>query len=189
MRSTAMAVLCAGLLLVGCGGKATQAPVNQSDVPDFVLNPPKQTGVLFGTGIAEQSSMQLAKETADLRAMKEIAKVLSSKMESMMKDFLGQALGQAGLGDQAEVTELSQSITRSITDVELVGVTIERREYIKGKMYSLAKYALDNSINDQIKKAVEKGLSSKEALLSQFRAKQGFEELDKNLDKMKASEN
>jgi hypothetical protein len=180
-----MAVLCAGLLLVGCGGKATQAPVNQSDVPDFVLNPPKQTGVLFGTGIAEQSSMQLAKETADLRAMKEIAKVLSSKMESMMKDFLG----QAGLGDQAEVTELSQSITRSITDVELVGVTIERREYIKGKMYSLAKYALDNSINDQIKKAVEKGLSSKEALLSQFRAKQGFEELDKNLDKMKASEN
>ncbi len=185
MRSTAMAVLCAGLLLVGCGGKATQAPVNQSDVPDFVLNPPKQTGVLFGTGIAEQSSMQLAKETADLRAMKEIAKVLSSKMESMMKDFLG----QAGLGDQAEVTELSQSITRSITDVELVGVTIERREYIKGKMYSLAKYALDNSINDQIKKAVEKGLSSKEALLSQFRAKQGFEELDKNLDKMKASEN
>jgi hypothetical protein len=174
----------AGLLLAGCGGSKTQGPRNTSDMPDFVLNPPKQAGVLFGTGIAEQQSPQLAKETADLRARKEIAAVLSEKVSTMLKDYLG----QAGIGSKAEVTELSQSVTRAMSDVELVGVTIEKREYINGKMYSLAKYPLDDSMKKLVNDAVNKSLSSKEALLSQFRAKQGFEELDKQLDKMKESE-
>ena len=183
-RMTSLVV--AGLLLAGCGGSKTQGPgaKNTSDMPDFVLNPPKQVGVLFGTGIAEQQSPQLAKETADLRARKEIGTVLSSKISSMLKDFLG----QAGIGTGAEVTELSNSVTRSITEVELIGVTIEKREYINGKMYSLAKYPLDDSMKKLVNEAVNKSLSSKEALLSQFRAKQGFEELDKQLDKMKATE-
>ena len=110
--------------------------------------------------------------------------MLSSKISSMLKDFLG----QAGVGSTAEVTELSNSVTRSITEVDLIGVTIEKREYINGKMYSLAKYPLDDSMKKLVTDAVNKSLTSKEALLSQFRAKQGFEELDKQLDKMKASE-
>ena len=185
MRRVTMYVV-AGLLLAGCGGSKTQGPgpKNTSDMPDFVLNPPKQAGVLFGTGIAEQQSQQLAKETADLRARKEIASVLSQKVSTMLKDYLG----QAGVGSNAEVTELAQSVTRAMSDVELVGVTIEKREYINGKMYSLAKYPLDDSMKKLVNDAVNKSLSSKEALLSQFRAKQGFEELDKQLDKMKASE-
>jgi hypothetical protein len=183
MRRIALCLM-AGLLVAGCGGSKTGAPAKTSDMPDFVLNPPKQAGVLFGTGIAEQQSPQLAKETADLRARKEIASVLSQKVSTMLKDYLG----QAGVGTGAEVTELAQSVTRAISDVELVGVTIEKREYINGKMYSLAKYPLDDSMKKLVNDAVNKSLSSKEALLSQFRAKQGFEELDKQLDKMKATE-
>jgi hypothetical protein len=180
-------LIVAGLLLAGCAGTkphVAQAPKNDSDIPDFVLNPPVEAGFLFGTGIAEQQSAQLAKETADLRARKEIATILSQKISSMLKDFLG----QAGLGTDAEVTELSQSVTKAITSIDLVGVTVVRRDYIKGKMYSLAKYPLDDSARKLIADAVTKSLSSKEALLSQFRAKQGFEELDKELDKMKSDE-
>jgi hypothetical protein len=185
MRRVTLLIV-AGLLLAGCGGSKTQGPgaKNTSDMPDFMLNPPKQAGVIFGTGVADQQSEQLRKETADLRARKEIATVLSSKISSMLKDFLG----QAGIGTSAEVTELSNSVTRSITDVELVGVTIEKREPINGKIYSLAKYSLDDSMKKLVTDAVTKSLTSKEALLSQFRAKKGFEELDAQLDKMKASE-
>jgi hypothetical protein len=174
----------AGFFIIGCGGGKTGGTPKASDMPDFVLNPPKQAGIIFGTGIAEQQSPQLAKETADLRARKEIAAVLSTKVSTMLKDYLG----QAGIGSTAEVTELAQSVTRAISDVDLVGVTIEKREYINGKMYSLAKYPLDDSMKKFVNDAVNKSLSSKEALLSQFRAKQGFEELDKQLEKMKASE-
>jgi hypothetical protein len=186
MRRLALLVVCAGLVLGGCAGSKTQSGGSSSgsDMPDFVLNPPKQTGFVFGTGIAEQASPQLAKETADLRARKEIATVLSSKVSSMLKDFLG----QAGVGTTAEVTELSNSVTRSISEVELVGVTIEKRDYKGGKMYSLGKYPLDDSFKKMVNTSVNNALTSKEALLSQFRAKQGFDDLDKQLDKMKASE-
>lgn len=184
MRRIIMLIV-AGLLVAGCAGTKTQVPPpprNDSDIPDFVLNPPKEAGILFGTGIAEQQSAQLAKETADLRARKEIATVLSQKVSSMMKDYLG----QAGLGSDAEVTELAQSVTRAISNIDLVGATIEQREYIQGKMYSLAKYPLDAAARKQITDAVTQSFSSKQALLSQFRAKQGFEELDRELDKIKA---
>jgi uncharacterized lipoprotein YmbA len=192
MRKLTLLIV-AGLLVAGCAGpkpQVAQAPAevqaqkNDSEIPDFVLNPPQEAGVLYGTGIAEQQSAQLAKETADLRARKEIATILGQKISTMLKDFLG----QAGLGTQAEVTELSQSVTRAITNTELVGVTITKRAYIKGKMYSLAKYPLDDSARKLITDAVSNTLSSKQALLSQFRAKQGFEELDKELDKMKTDE-
>ena len=183
MRRSAMYLL-TGLLFAGCGGSKTGTASNTADMPDFMVNPPKQTGVLFGAGIAEQQSPQLAKETADLRARKEIATTLSMKVSAILKDYFD----KAGIGSPAEATELSKSVTRAIADVELFGVTIETREYINGKMFSLAKYPLDDSMKKLVSDAVNKSLSSKESLLSQFRAKQGFEELDKQLEKMKASE-
>ena len=100
MRRITLLVV-AGLLFAGCAGTkpqvaqapvvqtpATQEPKNDSDVPDFVLNPPSDPGYLYGTGIAEQQSVQLAKEMADLRAHKEIATMIGQKVSSMLKDFL-----------------------------------------------------------------------------------------------------
>ena len=45
----------------------------------------------------------------------------------MKLGIINSAFGQAGVGTPAEVTEAVQSVTRSITNIELVGVTIERR--------------------------------------------------------------
>ena len=178
MRYSTVIMLGLGLFLAGCSGP--KQVVNDSDMPDFVLNPPKEAGFLFGTGIAEQSSPQLAKETADLRAKKEISNILSQKVSNLMKDFMG----QAAVGTGAEVTEFVQSVTKSISEVDLVGCSIEKREYKKGKMYSLARYPLDGAMRDAIKSAVNNAFTSKQALLSEFRAKQGFEDLDKELNKL-----
>ncbi len=168
-------------LLVACGGSA---PVNESEMPDFVLNPPIEKGILFGTGIAKKASPQLAKEVSDLRAKKEIAKILGQKISNLMKDFLG----ETGIGKGAEITEFTQSVTKAVTEVELVGVTIVRREFINGTTYSLAKYALDGAMRKLINKQVEKSFSNRQALLSEFRAKQGFAELDKELKKLESNQ-
>ncbi len=165
------------LTLIGCAG---EKPQNDSDVPDYVLNPPKEAGVIYGTGMAQKANPQMAKEVSDLRAKKEVANVLSQKVSNLMKDFMG----ESGIGDQAEVTEFTQSITKSVSDVELVGCEIVRRDFINGTMYSLAQYKLDGEMRKLIKSQVEKALTSKQALLSEFRAKQGFEELDKELGKL-----
>ena len=58
-------------LVVGCGGSKTTKGANDAGLPDWVMNPVKEAGYLFGAGIAEQSSPQLAIETADLRAKRD----------------------------------------------------------------------------------------------------------------------
>lgn len=177
-----LSVFFLSLLFVACGGG--NPPVNESGAPDFVLNPPVEKGVIFGTGMAQKASQQLAKETADLRAKKEIAKVLGEKVSTLMKDFMG----ESGIGETAEVTEFVQSVTKSVSNVELIGVEIVRRDYIDGTMYSLAKYSLDGEMRKQIESTVTKNLSSRQALLSEFRAKQGFEELDRELKKLESAQ-
>ncbi|MFH1762498.1 MAG: hypothetical protein ABIA63_15470 [bacterium] len=107
--------------------------------------------------------------------------MLGQKVSNLMKQFMS----ESGIGETAEVTEFSQSITKSVTDQNLVGVTIDKREFISGTMYSLAVLDLTLAdVRDFIKKQVEGSLTSKEALLSEFRAKQGFEELEKELQKL-----
>ena len=176
MKVLSVLALVVGLMLVNCGGK--QAIKDESGMPSFVLNSPSAKGKIYGTGIAKKASPQLAKEIADLNAKKEIAKVLGQKVSNLTKQFMS----ESGIGEDAEVTEFSQSVTKSVTDQNLVGVVIEKREFMNGTMYSLAVLDMNSpEIMDFIKKQVEGSLSSKEALLSQFRAKQGFEDLEKEL--------
>jgi hypothetical protein len=183
MRKTAIIVLAGLVLLMHCAGSKPSVE-NNPDIPDFVLNPPQEAGILFGTGIANLQNLQLAKETADIRARREIASALSQKISALLKEYLG----QTGIGSTADVKELSKSIRHAISDIELVGVTIEKRRYGNGRIYSLARYLIDDSMKKLVTDAVNKSFSSKEALLSQFREKQGFEELDKQLEKMKATQ-
>ena len=173
-----------GLLLAGCGGSKTISTSKNADMPDFVLNPPKENGALFGTGTAELKTLQLAKEIADFRACKEITSALSFKVTMMLKIYLD----QAGIGSKSEVKELAKLVDRALTDIELTGVSIEKRELANGKIYSLAKYPLDDSMKKLVNEAISKSLLSNVDLLSQFQEKRGFIELDEQLEKMMASE-
>jgi hypothetical protein len=180
---TVMFILCVSILFFGCtGGKATH--YTSDNIPDFVTNPPQQAGKIFGTGTADQQSILIAKETADIRARKEIALTLSQKISAILKSYLG----QTGIGSIAEVQQLSQLITHALMDGELIGVTIEKRQYANGKIYSLASYLIDDSMKKTVTAAVNKSFSSNESLYSQFMEKQGFQELDKQLEKMKGNE-
>jgi hypothetical protein len=184
MHRTMILVL-SGLLLAGCGGgKSVISLKHSNSVPDFYLNPPKQRGAIFGTGMAKQKSIQLAKETADLRACQDIVSALSLKVNMIIKDYLS----QSGIGSKTEVKELARSVTRALSDIELKGVSIEKREFTNGKTYSLAKYPLNGFMKKLVNEAVNKSLLSNEELFIQFREKQGFEELDRQLEKMMALE-
>lgn len=175
------AVVSLSLMFLGCGGaKQAEPPKDESGMPAFVLNPPSAPGKLYGTGIAKKASPQLAKDIADLNAKTEIAKILGQKVSNLTKQFMQ----ESGI-NTPEVTEFSQSVTKSVTDQNLVGVIVEKREFVNGTMYSLAVLNLtDPTVKDFIKAQVTNSLTSKEALLSEFRAKQGFENLDKELDKL-----
>ncbi|MBL8025846.1 MAG: hypothetical protein JNL74_05515 [Fibrobacteres bacterium] len=180
MRVVTAAVLALALIVANCGKQEMAPPKDESGMPAFVLNPPSEPGKLFGTGIAKKASPQLAKDIADLNAKTEIAKILGQKISNMTKQFMQ----EAGI-NSPEAIEFSQSVTKSVTDQNLVGVVIDKREFIGGTMYSLAVLNLtDPAVKEFVKDQVNKTMASKEALYSEFKAKQGFEALDTELGKL-----
>jgi hypothetical protein len=122
----------AAIALVGCGPKPPS-------VPDFVLNPPKGEGKIYGSAEAEKQTLQLAKDIADNRACREVARQLGQKVQEIVKDFQE----QSGKGSQSEALEFSQVVGKTIVDMNLAGCTIERRDAREGdgtvKVYSLAR--------------------------------------------------
>lgn len=179
MRKVLHSVLAGAIIvaLVGCGGSKK---VSKSNVPDWFLNPPKAGDKLYGIGSAKKQNVQLAKEISETRAKKEIAQALSQKVQNLMKDFMS----ESGLGETAEATEFTQSITKTITDIDLEGCTIEKREIIDGTVWSLAVWPIDEAGRSFLKDRINAELKRREALYNELQAKKGFEELDKELQKL-----
>lgn len=165
------------LSLVACSS-------GSKSMPDFMVNPPKEEGKIFGSGEAEKNTFQLAKEAADTRACRDVGRVLDQRVKSVLKDFMSESGADV---NSAEVLEFVESTSKSVTDVQMAGCTIDKREHKEGdahKVYSLAVYDLSAS-KQLVKDMAHKNLATKEALYNRLRADQAFEKLDAELDKLK----
>ena len=166
--------LAMGLGLIACGG-------GSKSKPDFILNPPKSDGKIFGSGEATKHSFQLAKESADTRACRDVARTLEQRVRSVLKDFMSESGANV---DTAESLELVESTSKSVTDLSVSGCRIDKREQDGKTVYSLAVYDI-NQAKDLIKSQIHKNLASKEALYNRMRADDSFKKLDAELDKLK----
>jgi hypothetical protein len=136
-------MFCAALLLGACGGKTVvESDLKIKGAPDWVnegtniLN--SKDGRLFhGIGsAAKMDDMELQRSTAENRARAEVARILSSYMDVVGKDYTA----SVAVGDARET---EQSVSRSIesfTKVNLTGVRIiaNWRDEKVGTIYSLA---------------------------------------------------
>ena len=138
---------------------------------------------------------QLVKQNRDPRQLindsqKMWARIAEHRVKPIGPELMFSKLRRGGLM-QAEYLAscliLDAGHNLSVSSVELVGCEIVKREFIDGSMYALAEYKLDGEMRKLIKSQVEKALTSKQALLSEFRAKQGFEALDKELVKLEGT--
>lgn len=137
-------LIAAATVFVGCGGSKTvvESDMKIKSAPDWVnegtniLN--TKDGRLFH-GIGSATAMgdtELQRSTAENRARAEVARILSSYMDVVSKDYTASAKA----GDSAE---MQQSVSRSIeslTQVNLTGVRIiaNWRSDKDGVIYSLA---------------------------------------------------
>ena len=154
--------------------------------PDWFLEPPTAEDAIYGVGVAKMQNLSLAKKTAEARARDDIAFTIKTKVGAMMKDFMQ----QAGIGDDAQSLQLSQSVSKQIASVVLQGCKITKRKSCPEGMYSLAQWSAGQSqmikqmVADQTKKLVK----NEYALYNEFKAKQGFDALQQELDKLDLTE-
>lgn len=159
--------------------------------PKWYYQVPTAKGSIYGVGVSEEVfSEQLARESAQLNATKEVSKVMSQRISGMVDNFLR----QAALGNEAERNATTQSMSRALLENNLVGVVIDKcepgpvKDQNNYKFYCMAKYEINSKLAEQLDQKLQQHSSaqvSEKALLDAFRAKQGFEEMKKELEKMR----
>ena len=147
-----------------------------SSAPKFFLNPPTAEDAFYGVGTAKKQSTSLAKKAATARARDEIAQTVEVKVNNMIKDFMQ----ESGVGENAQALEFTESVSKQVSSTVLRGSKIIKTEVAKdGTFYVLVKYGLQNAIDASINEA-----KKEEALFNEFKARQGFDALEKELGKL-----
>jgi len=166
-------VAAAGLFIGACASAPKGPAVALVGTPDWFLNPPQSTTVLYGTGTAKKQSLSLAKTTADNRAIEAVAQQVSTRVKSMFKDFMK----ETGVDTNSEYLELTEKTTKNIVNVTLKGVKIEKRAVgpDQATVYSLASYPVAG-----INNAVAESIKKEQNLYTKFQASQSFKELEKS---------
>ncbi len=167
------------LMIMNCGAEKPKAKM--VDIPDWYLNPPQAEDAIYQAGDALKVSMALAKDAADARARDAIARTIEVKVTNMMKDFMQ----QSGVGQDAEALEFTSNVSKQVANTVLRGCKIVKREMkTEGSQYhgySLAEYNLNSLVQETLNEA-----RKQKALYNEAKANMSFEELEKEIEKLKS---
>ena len=172
-----LSVFATAALVIGCGGG--QVGVQPDNLPKWALTPPGACGV--GIAKIRNENIGMAKTTAETRGRAALAQSLNTRVQNMVKDY--QQSGETDGKNFAE--ELTTSVTRNLVDQNLVGSKAKDAHIAQsGTPKYFALMCIDPesfaSVFDKMKNLEQK---QREALKA--RAKKEFDDMDRQLDKLK----
>jgi len=160
------------MILSGCASSrsgSTEAS-RMGDVPSWFLMPPTAEDAIYGVGSAKKQNPSLARKAATARARDEIAQSVNVKVTNMLKDFMQ----ESGVGENAQALEFTESVSKQVASVSLQGSSIKEAYVGKdGTFYVMVEYPLNSLRQASLNEA-----KKQEALYNEFKATQGFNELE-----------
>ena len=177
MKKTCFILMIVSLVfsMTGCASKPP-APVQSgpTSTPEW-LNDLPSDDVIWGIGVAKQSSVNLSMTTAEARARTAVARQLDTLVQAMFTDY---NIDAGTAGNQANAS-MQEDVSRQITDINLSGAKpIKRWEAPDGTWWYLVEYK-----KSEAKSAIASILNNEEALYAQFKAQQALGILDAKLSK------
>jgi uncharacterized protein YcfL len=162
------------IMMVGCAS----APARPANAPDWINEMPPED-VIWGIGIARQSSPAMSMTTAEARARVAIARQLNTRVQAMFTDY---NLDAGNVGSQAS-TSMQEDVSRQVTNIDVSGARpIRRWQAPDGETWwFLVEYRKSDARN-----AMASILNNQEAQFAQFRAQQALNMLDAQLAKTEA---
>jgi len=182
------ALVAGSLVLTGCSSepkKPQQAeydcvfPGSDKPAPAWVCDAPVEGVEVSAVGIAEPSKAGLSfmKDMAAADARGRLAEQLKVRVEKMVKRYLG----STGVTSTEVVDKMASSTTKTISDQTLIGSKVlKSRMGPDGKLYVLVGLDKD-SVAKITEQAVRSSMNNQTALWQQFKAKQSFDELAKEV--------
>ncbi len=155
------------LVITGC---SSSKPSVDPNMPSWFLNPPSSSDFYYGVGSAKKQNPSLAKKVASTRARAEISEAVKTKVSSLISDFMQ----ESGIGETAQATEFTESVSKSVSDNVLSNNTI--KEVFSAPDGTI--YIMVEMPKDAIKEASLNSARKEQALFNQFKAEQGFDKLE-----------
>jgi hypothetical protein len=140
-----------------------------------------EKGGMASVGIGESRNTQLAVTKAKVEARKNLAQLVTVKIENLEKAFI-EEIGEAS---GSEMNELFSSATKQITSQTLQGTVPKMQKYETDDGITTAYILM--ILNPDIIDASLKNNSAKH-LYERFRASKAFEELDKEMKEYEEAE-
>jgi len=183
-------ILGLAFLSMACaGGNVQQSGVPEpsrraiQDIPDWVLNPPKDSPThSYASGQGESRDMSIAVNTAEADGRNKLAQTLQTEMQGLEERFQSSVRGDAG-GE--EVLNTFRQAVRAVTNQTLTGSRVAQRKvtadpsgvsYRVFVLMELDKGAAKTALMDKVK--------SDANLYARFRASQAFTDLDDEIKKI-----
>ena len=182
-----MSIIASIMFVISCASSDTtgtgSAVQNElAGAPDWVLGNSNGDGKICGTGSAAGTrNPSLARTAAMGRGRTEIARTLSVKVKSMLKDYQATTTGGKDFGKAANDEQHIEDVSKQITNNSISGSELEKTWISKtGTLYVLMCVDL-NKFKDLVNQMQQLDEKTRQAIVE--RADKAFNELDKETSK------
>ena len=166
------------LLLWGC---ASNPPVNKKDVPSWYLSPPKLEKKYVGIGSADRPDLNMSKTSATTRAKADLSRQISSKISNIVRDYSR----ASGKGQNADYIEFNEIVIKEVSSNVLEGCVTDRLEVIDGQVFVMVTYD-EEKARESGKESIRR-IAKEKALYEEMKAREAFDQLDNEINKMGAN--
>ena len=163
-------------LLMACGGKAVQD--NSLNVPEWFQNPPEDPSIMFSIATSTSKDMQMSINKAKQQARVDLAQQMETKIKAMTKQFSE----EVGLGEDAEFLSQTTEVSKSVTPKVLTGSRANKVKTIKEGGVIYRSYVFMELPIGPANSALLETLKKQENMYTRFRASQGFQELEEEVE-------
>ena len=177
----ALVISMLAILLAGCGSspEPNKAPAGMQKVfePDW-YGVEGDAENIFVYGDATKMTKKASYTSAVAMAHQSAAQYVESHVKGMMKDFME----EAGV-ENPTVTALTSNVVKVVSNAEFSGARVVEKDVFtntEGKYVTFVRLAIPK---DAVNRLAMNKIKQEEALYNQFKASQGFNELDDELNK------
>lgn len=182
-------VLLTALVMVNCSSKpeagptpvidapkSAKNPTGPSDLPEWFINSPEEDDTyIYAVGSGESRKMDLAIDKAKQAAKVEISERISANVQSQVKNFTQ----EAGMTENTQIMEFYQATSKTVTNNTLNGITVLKRYPYQRNGGAWLAYVQIGLRKDAVNTAMVNVIKNEEALYTEFKASQAFDELEK----------
>jgi len=173
--TTLVMINCSGAKEVSDMPSSANNPRGPIDLPEWFTNSPEEDDMyIYALGMGESRKMNLAIDKAKQAGKVELSERISASVQSQVKSFSQ----EAGMGDDIQVVEFYQSTSKTVTDNTLNGVSVLKRYPYEKAGGTWVAYVQLGLKKDAVSTAVVNVIQNEEALYSEFKASQAFQELE-----------